>query len=223
MDTFQPKLPLKSEDSTLHHSTSTSSVLSAAAKEFVPSFLNKTESTLPVFSDKDIEDGESKQCARCSKIFYVTSEGQYLTKEGCTYHWGKLRTNRRKDRWPEDDRYTCCGASASESQRVSSINLGETVLNWGGKMSENEKGTSLLHDSATYIFLCSRVSYLLVHNHWIMIGNIFHTVEHIYLVRNHFALQATSTNVVDCLLIFFKSPLQWHHLFTHLHPRCCLF
>jgi hypothetical protein len=64
------------------------------------------------------EGVESKQCARCTKIFYVTSEGQYLTKEGCTYHWGKLRARKRKDRWPsEDDRFTCCGAPASEATR----------------------------------------------------------------------------------------------------------
>lgn len=119
------------------HSTSTSSVLSASAKEFVPSCRHKTEAPLPTnpivtpgaaLPSAEREDNfrptffvgegcEAKQCSRCSKIFYVSSEGQYLTKEGCTYHWGKLRARKRKDRWPEDDRFTCCGAPASEATR----------------------------------------------------------------------------------------------------------
>ena len=114
----------RSTPSYLQHSTSTSSVLSATAKEFVPSFLQKTEvsgagpaesvdsSRASFFVGEGVD---AKQCARCSKIFYVTSEGQYLSKEGCTYHWGKLRA---KKRWPaDDDRFTCCGAPASESSR----------------------------------------------------------------------------------------------------------
>jgi RNA exonuclease 1 len=124
--------------SLLQHSTSTSSVLSASAKEFVPSVRQKTEAAAgaatatapnpvpPVHSETSdpsqatflVGEGcEAKQCSRCSKIFYVSSEGQYLTKEGCTYHWGKLRAKKRKDRWPEDDRFTCCGAPASEATR----------------------------------------------------------------------------------------------------------
>jgi RNA exonuclease 1 len=115
---------LASTASFLQHSTSTSSVLSATAKEFVPSFLQKTEvsgsgPTETADSSRATffvgEGVEAKQCSRCSKIFYVTSEGQYLSKEGCTYHWGKLRA---KKRWPaDDDRFTCCGAPASEASR----------------------------------------------------------------------------------------------------------
>ena len=124
---------VKSDDATsttlspatfLQHSTSTSSVLSATAKEFVPSFLlQKTEFPVQSSSLENpdratffVGDGvEMKQCARCNKIFYVTLEGQCLNKEGCTYHWGKLRA---KKRWPaDDDRFTCCGAPASEATR----------------------------------------------------------------------------------------------------------
>jgi hypothetical protein len=115
----------RSTPSYLQHSTSTSSVLSATAKEFVPSFLQKTEATGAGPTTEAVDSSrasffvgegvEAKQCVRCSKIFYVTSEGQYLSKEACTYHWGKLRP---KKRWPaEDDRFTCCGAPASEASR----------------------------------------------------------------------------------------------------------
>lgn len=31
-----------------------------------------------------------KQCVRCSKMFQVNEEGEYLTFDSCTYHWGKL-------------------------------------------------------------------------------------------------------------------------------------
>ncbi|XP_065364550.1 putative RNA exonuclease pqe-1 [Calliphora vicina] len=31
-----------------------------------------------------------KQCVRCSKMFQVNEEGEYLSFDSCTYHWGKL-------------------------------------------------------------------------------------------------------------------------------------
>ncbi|XP_037821672.1 uncharacterized protein LOC119610498 isoform X2 [Lucilia sericata] len=31
-----------------------------------------------------------KQCVRCSKMFQVNEEGEYLSFGSCTYHWGKL-------------------------------------------------------------------------------------------------------------------------------------
>lgn len=40
-----------------------------------------------IFSEYD--NSVEKQCVRCSKIFEVNSEGDYLTFEPCTYHWGK--------------------------------------------------------------------------------------------------------------------------------------
>lgn len=104
---------------------STSSVLRAAAKEFVPSFVYKTELKATVLTPESstlFDDCENKQCARCSKMFYVTSAGQYLVEEACTYHWGKLRGERRKDRRHENDRFTCCSAKATEAHRVSRQN-----------------------------------------------------------------------------------------------------
>uniref|UniRef100_A0A1A9X254 Exonuclease domain-containing protein n=1 Tax=Glossina brevipalpis TaxID=37001 RepID=A0A1A9X254_9MUSC len=31
-----------------------------------------------------------KQCVRCQKMFQATHNGEYLTKDTCTYHWGKM-------------------------------------------------------------------------------------------------------------------------------------
>ena len=31
-----------------------------------------------------------KQCVRCSKIFQVSEEGEYISFDSCIYHWGKL-------------------------------------------------------------------------------------------------------------------------------------
>ena len=30
-----------------------------------------------------------KICTRCGKLFQVTAKGKYLTREACSYHWGK--------------------------------------------------------------------------------------------------------------------------------------
>lgn len=34
---------------------------------------------------------EERQCVRCGKGFFVAADGEYLTQEHCTYHWGKLQ------------------------------------------------------------------------------------------------------------------------------------
>lgn len=33
---------------------------------------------------------EERQCVRCGKGFFVAADGEYLTQERCTYHWGRL-------------------------------------------------------------------------------------------------------------------------------------
>jgi len=44
-----------------------------------------------------------KRCVRCKKGFFVTLDGEYLTEEKCTYHWGQWK------RSPGDFHgYTCC-------------------------------------------------------------------------------------------------------------------
>lgn len=37
------------------------------------------------------EFSEERQCVRCGKGFFVAADGEYLTQEHCTYHWGKLQ------------------------------------------------------------------------------------------------------------------------------------
>jgi RNA exonuclease 1 len=45
-------------------------------------------------------------CMRCGRGFFVTSDGEYLTKEHCVYHWGKL--NRSYDGAYVKSEYSCC-------------------------------------------------------------------------------------------------------------------
>ncbi|XP_011213156.3 putative exonuclease GOR [Bactrocera dorsalis] len=55
-------------------------------------------------------DEEPKQCVRCSRPFRVTTTGDYITREKCIFHKGKLRrvyTQKKK----YNLQYTCCGAS----------------------------------------------------------------------------------------------------------------
>ena len=57
-------------------------------------------------SDKDVETqqvviteilkryqtgSDEKKCARCDRGFFVLKDGEYLTREKCIYHWGKLQ------------------------------------------------------------------------------------------------------------------------------------
>ncbi|KAF2895536.1 hypothetical protein ILUMI_10641, partial [Ignelater luminosus] len=34
---------------------------------------------------------QTRSCVRCDKNFHITAKNTYLTKEKCTYHWGKLQ------------------------------------------------------------------------------------------------------------------------------------
>lgn len=43
-----------------------------------------------------------KRCVRCRKGFFVTQDGEYLTEESCTYHWGTWKKT------SDTCGYTCC-------------------------------------------------------------------------------------------------------------------
>ena len=47
-----------------------------------------------------------KECSRCTKGFYVTNGGDYITTEPCLYHWGKV--NRFFDGHAMRHIYSCC-------------------------------------------------------------------------------------------------------------------
>ncbi|XP_072386414.1 putative exonuclease GOR isoform X2 [Diabrotica undecimpunctata] len=47
----------------------------------------------------------AKSCARCSRTFYTTDK-EYITKEKCCYHWGKLQNTSSDKKSPI--LYTCC-------------------------------------------------------------------------------------------------------------------
>lgn len=53
-----------------------------------------------------------KECARCGKGFFVTTNGEYMTNEPCLYHWGKL--NRFFDGQQMRHMYTCCNRDHDE-------------------------------------------------------------------------------------------------------------
>ncbi|XP_055389566.1 uncharacterized protein LOC129618689 isoform X2 [Condylostylus longicornis] len=48
-----------------------------------------------------------KQCVRCKKEFLVDENGEYLTKEECFYHWGKLQQIYTSNR-TFGYQYSCC-------------------------------------------------------------------------------------------------------------------
>nr|CAG4638267.1 EOG090X01LQ [Cyclestheria hislopi] len=50
-----------------------------------------------------------KRCVRCGKGFFVTLDGEYLTEESCTYHWGRWKPL-------DNDRfgYSCCERSEND-------------------------------------------------------------------------------------------------------------
>lgn len=55
-------------------------------------------------SDSDEEqDAVEHLCVRCDTPFRVGRDGEYLTRENCIFHWGRLGSDRRL--------YLCCGAS----------------------------------------------------------------------------------------------------------------
>ncbi|GBP36953.1 Exonuclease GOR [Eumeta japonica] len=53
-------------------------------------------------SDSDEEaDAVERLCVRCDSLFRVGRDGEYLTREHCLYHWGRVGADRR---------LSCCGA-----------------------------------------------------------------------------------------------------------------
>lgn len=48
-----------------------------------------------------------KRCVRCRKGFFVTMEGEYLTEERCTYHWGQWKPSACHKKYS----FSCCQGS----------------------------------------------------------------------------------------------------------------
>ncbi|XP_052753298.1 exonuclease GOR-like [Galleria mellonella] len=76
------------------------------APEFVPSDSygdsgqGSWGSTSRSDSEEETDAVDVHLCVRCNNVYEVTREGDYLKKESCMYHWGRLM----------GDRYTCCEA-----------------------------------------------------------------------------------------------------------------
>lgn len=87
------------------------------AREFVPketgsfyvsSLVNNSENFdkndgYSIVSREPETRGEERKCVRCSKGFFVSNKGEYLTQEHCLYHWGKLLPNKENPLY-----YACC-------------------------------------------------------------------------------------------------------------------
>ena len=59
------------------------------------------------------ESPTEKQCVRCHRPFHVTSDGEYITRDPCVYHWGRLVNTDRRGYTPRF--YSCCkGGMSSE-------------------------------------------------------------------------------------------------------------
>ncbi|KAH8283263.1 hypothetical protein KR044_009990 [Drosophila immigrans] len=57
-----------------------------------------------------VEQTLAKQCVRCKQEFLVDElSGQYLTRDECSYHWGKYHRCYDGNAWAS--RWTCCSAS----------------------------------------------------------------------------------------------------------------
>jgi RNA exonuclease 1 len=57
--------------------------------------------------------GSQKECARCGKGFFVTNGGEYVTKEHCFFHWGKV--NKFFDGYKMRQIYSCCNRESNEN------------------------------------------------------------------------------------------------------------
>ena len=65
------------------------------------------------------ENVVERKCVRCKKTFLTQKEGEYLSYESCSYHWGKLRSKNKTE-----PVFTCCGSRASRSSKgCTSANL----------------------------------------------------------------------------------------------------
>ncbi|XP_014246282.1 exonuclease GOR isoform X2 [Cimex lectularius] len=67
-------------------------------------FERRTESGVHL-KNPDSDKSSEKKCVRCSKTFFISPEGEYLTQEHCLYHWGKLQ---RPLSGGGESHYTCC-------------------------------------------------------------------------------------------------------------------
>jgi len=90
-----------------------------------PVVVDVTENNVENKDNVENEDkAEERKCVRCKKGFYTSRSGEYLSKDRCSYHWGKLRSKNKNE--PE---FTCCGGKASKAGRGCSS---ATVHVWTG-------------------------------------------------------------------------------------------
>ncbi|CAF1097355.1 unnamed protein product [Adineta steineri] len=56
-------------------------------------------------------DPNTRTCCRCSKTYRITNEGEYVKREECIYHWGRLRTQRVAGQIEKV--YSCCSSKTN--------------------------------------------------------------------------------------------------------------
>lgn len=118
-DSLSPTPPSDGVTINLLTTAGSTTSLNVSAKEFVPASGSQVTSgggsgdkdSSGSSNDDDLPAAEARQCARCSRTFYVDRHGNCFSREKCLYHWGKVHYGVHG---PTDlDRYTCCSAKVS--------------------------------------------------------------------------------------------------------------
>ncbi|XP_077289303.1 putative exonuclease GOR isoform X2 [Arctopsyche grandis] len=73
-------------------------------------------------SDPDSEEDKlsssvQRRCARCTRGFWLSANGEYLTRERCRHHWGRMRRTMSTATSPLAPiwSWACCGGSANSA------------------------------------------------------------------------------------------------------------
>ncbi|XP_059847067.1 RNA exonuclease 1 homolog [Hypanus sabinus] len=75
-------------------------------KPGVAVIFNKTEK-------KNSVDSSIRICCRCGAEYAVSLSGNYIRKEECHYHWGRMRRQKVPGGW--ETQYTCCAGAVGSS------------------------------------------------------------------------------------------------------------
>uniref|UniRef100_UPI00398EB9E2 RNA exonuclease 1 homolog n=1 Tax=Pristiophorus japonicus TaxID=55135 RepID=UPI00398EB9E2 len=87
---------------------------------------------------KYIADSLIRVCCHCGTSFSVTPEGNYISKEECNHHWGRVITRQVPGGW--ETRYGCCeGSLGSVGCQVAKLHVYNRKENLNGFMKTSLK------------------------------------------------------------------------------------
>jgi len=73
------------------HNVQTTNKPMEKATEKTISVYDSNLNSVPTAATGSLNPSLVKRCVRCKKEFFVTVDGEYLTQESCTYHWGQWK------------------------------------------------------------------------------------------------------------------------------------